>query len=164
MYNNALKKVIWFIERILIIMLAITVCIILMQIVARYVLGTPLKWSEQMARMLFIWMIMLGVPVCFYRKSTVAFDLILDLIKGNARKGVDILIDLIIFGFAAFFFIYSFQLCIETGGRMTAGVVLPQNLLYVSMPISMGLLCLVMIGRIIDSVKDLVHNKADKEA
>ncbi len=153
MYNTILKKVIWLIERLLILMLAASIIIIVLQVCARYIFKSPLKWSEQLARMLFIWMIFLGVPVAYYRNSAVRFDLILDNMTGKWRIVFEIIINTIVVFFAVFFCYCSAELCIKTGSRMTSGVVMPQNALYIAMPISMLLLVLVMVSKIFEIIK-----------
>lgn len=69
LYSKVLAKIIRVIEYILMVLLAAALIIITLQVLFRYILAAPLNWSEQTARCLFIWMIMLAVPVLFYRKE-----------------------------------------------------------------------------------------------
>lgn len=160
------KKIIWLIEQVLIILLGVAIVIITLQIVFRYLLNSPISWSEQTARCLFIWMMMLGVPVVFYKKSAMCFDLILVRMKGKLRKAVDLFIKFVILGFSAFFFYHSLVLCIQTGNRMTAGITIPQNALYISMPISMLITCLIIVCQIIEdfSMQNIEKGTEKEEA
>lgn len=155
MYSKALDKVIWLIKRILIVLLGASVVIVAFQIFFRYLLNKPLNWSEQMARCIFIWMTMLSVPCIFRAKGMIAFDLFVNALPAKAKAVTVIIVDLIVMFFAVCFFYFSVQLCINTGARVMAGVEIPQNLIYISMPISMFLLICVVLERLTDSVKKL---------
>ena len=66
------------IERILIGLMLIFVGIIVVQIVWRYILNSPLTWSEQVSRYLFIWAMLLAIPIVTRKKQDIAFDLLVN--------------------------------------------------------------------------------------
>ncbi len=152
-YSKILDRIISVIEVLLMILLAVAIVIVSTQIVFRYIFKSPLSWSEQGARCIFIWLTMLSVPCIFRRKGMIAFDLIVTHLKGKARIIFEILVQCIILFFAGYYFTVSVQQCIATGSRVMAGVEIPQNLIYISQPISMFLLVLVMIEQFADSVR-----------
>ena len=84
------------------VLLGVALIIITLQVFFRYILQNPLSWSEQTARCLFIWMIMLAVPVLFYRKGAVAFDLLVDMLPRRAQDIVKVLVQLLILGLPCF--------------------------------------------------------------
>lgn len=155
MYSKILAKIIWVIEKILMVLLGVAIAIIAAQVFWRYVLNDPLNWSEQTARCLFIWMMMLSIPVLFYRKSAVAFDLLLDAMPAKVQDLVRILIQLIILFFAGFYLKASLELCIQTGSRVLSGIEIPMNMLYSAPVVSMTLLILVTIQQILFCISDL---------
>ena len=55
--------------------LAVAVAIIAVQVFWRYVLGSPLAWTEEVSRYIFIWIVMLGIPIMFNRDIAICFDL-----------------------------------------------------------------------------------------
>ena len=57
----------------------------LVQVVMRYVFEMPLSWSEQLARYLFIWMLMLYMPVLMRRGNNLGFDLIISHFSEKAQ-------------------------------------------------------------------------------
>ena len=74
-------KVLWYITAV---MVLATIVVITMQIVWRYVLNDPLSWTEQISRYLFVWIVMLAVPVGLYRSGLYNFDLLLEKLHGTA--------------------------------------------------------------------------------
>ena len=85
-----MKRILDFIEKVikhlLIITLTAFTAIVVMQVVARYLLNSPLTWSEQVARYLFIWMIMLGTPLLFRMKGHIVFDLLFNKLPPDDAK------------------------------------------------------------------------------
>ena len=53
MYSKLLDKIIWVLEKIVMVLLGVAIVIIACQVFCRYVLESPLWWSEQTARCLF---------------------------------------------------------------------------------------------------------------
>ena len=155
MYSKILDRIIAVIEALLMFLLAAAIVIVGTQIVFRYIFNSPLSWSEQGARCIFIWLTMLSVPCIFRRKGMIAFDLITSHLPRKARILMEILVQFIILFFACYYLIVSIQQCIVTGSRVMAGVEIPQNLIYISQPISMSLLILVMLEQFFESVRAL---------
>ena len=61
-------------ELVIALLAAVTVAVTLLQVVFRYVLGSSLSWSEELARYLFIWVIFLGVASAARRGQHMAVE------------------------------------------------------------------------------------------
>lgn len=136
--------------------------IVIAQVLWRYVLSSPLGWTEQISRFAFIWIVMLGIPTIFNRNITMAFDILLGSLHGNLRTFLEIAIRILGLAFSVFWFIAALQLCISTGNRMTSGVRMPQNLLYGSQLVAAALLFLVLLKQIYEVARD-AKNPAEIE-
>lgn len=159
MYSKLLAKIIRFIEYLLMVLLGAALIIITLQVFFRYILHSPLSWSEQTARCLFIWMIMLSVPVLFYRKGAVAFDLLVDMLPRKAQDIVKVVVQLLILGFAVFYLSSSIELCIQTGPRILSGLEIPMNALYAAPPVAMVVSILVIFSNMAECIKDLTRKE-----
>ena len=106
------------IETVVTILLGLEVITIVAQIFFRYVLRAPLSWSDQACRFGLVWIIMLGVPVMFNRKATVAFDLIFQKTTGKTRTIFEIFFDLCGLFFGITFFLCSLQY-VQKSGKMS---------------------------------------------
>ncbi len=142
-----IKKSIWFIERIVIGMLALSVLIIAAQVFFRYVLNSPITWAEQAARYLFVWMIFLGIPILFHRSKPLTFDLLLSSFSARTKVIIETVIRILICIFAGFYFTYSLNLCMITGGKLVAGIEIPYNYVYSAQPIAAFLLFFVSLDQ-----------------
>jgi TRAP-type C4-dicarboxylate transport system permease small subunit len=92
-------------EYILVILSALTVVIIFGQVFMRYVLGSSLIWSEELARYLFIWMIFIGVSYGVKKQKHIAVDALMLVFKDRGKLILSIIGDL---GFLVFCFIISY--------------------------------------------------------
>lgn len=66
------------------------------QVFFRFVLNYSLSWTEELARYSFIWMHMIGASLLIEAKEHATVTIILDALKGRARKAFDGIIELII--------------------------------------------------------------------
>ena len=160
LYSKILAKVIWVVEKILMVLLGAAVAIIAAQVFWRYVLNDPLNWSEQTARCLFVWMMMLSVPVLFYRRGAVGFDLILDSMPRKIQDIMRVVIQLIILFFCCFYLKSSIELMIQTGDRILSGIEIPMNVMYAAPPVAMTIAIFVTFEQIFLCVKDFLKKEA----
>ncbi|MBP1933280.1 TRAP transporter small permease [Ammoniphilus resinae] len=52
----------------------VIVVTVIMQVFCRYILGYSLAWSEELARNLLVWLVMIGVSTAFYKGNTIAVE------------------------------------------------------------------------------------------
>ena len=145
---------------------AVVTCILLAfillvaaQVFFRYVLSSPLPWTEQAARYLFVWSIMLEMPVLFRRNANIAFDLVQKRLPVKAKKAIDIIGSLLIGAFAAIYFQAGLDLCIRSGAKLAVGLEIPIVLVYAAQPVGAALLFIVVVERIIDEVHQLISKE-----
>lgn len=151
--TKIINKLMSFVEFVLLVLMSGATLIVVAQVFWRYVLHSPLGWTEQVCRITFNWMVMLGIPVIFNRGITMAFDILLNHIRGEANFIVRVVIQVLGLAFSVFYFVASMQLCLSAVGRMTSGVKVPQNLLYGAQPIAATLLFLVLLKQLVEMVQ-----------
>lgn len=158
---KAVDKLMKVIEVAVVVLLSTAVLVIVAQIIWRYVLRSPLGWTEQVARAEFIWLVMLGIPSMFHRYITMSFDIILEKIRGRAQSVIRIMIYVIAIGFCVFYFLASLQLCLRTGNRMVPGMPIPYNALYSAQPVGAALLGIVFIKQLVETVQKMYRKEAE---
>ena len=79
-----------------IIMLAIMLIIITINIITRYLLNSPIFWSEELSRFLFIWFGFLGAAYSLGSQKTIRFTLILDKMSSKAILITDIIANIML--------------------------------------------------------------------
>ncbi|HYL79996.1 MAG TPA: TRAP transporter small permease, partial [Candidatus Acidoferrum sp.] len=64
--------------------------IMVLQVTCRYVLGSPLVWSEEASRYLYIWACYLGAPIALRRGNHIAITLFVDWLPPKVVRAVSV--------------------------------------------------------------------------
>lgn len=122
------------------------ICITLMlQVVMRYVFNSPLAWSEELARYLFIWLTFLGAALAYRLRAHIAVDILAEYLDRRvgvvparvlrgAIRGVVLL-------FLIALLVGGVTLVQETTGQITPGLRISMAWVYLAIPVG----CLIMI-------------------
>jgi len=119
--------------------------VMVLQVTFRYALNTPLTWTEEMARYLYIWACYLGAPVALRRGNHVTIVFVLErLPRGLSR--------LVALGCQALALVFFLQLAIQ-GAILVARshtveaitVPIPWSVIYLVAPVSALLMILETI-------------------
>jgi TRAP-type transport system small permease protein len=121
--------------------MAILVTMVL-QIFFRYVLSTPLTWTEELARYLYVWACWCGAPVAMRRGNHVVITVLSDRLPRRVAQMIGLVTQLI----ALFFFVVlAYQgllLTIRAHTVMAITVPIPWSAIYIAAPISAILMIL----------------------
>lgn len=69
--------------------LSLVVIVVLVGVVARYVLNISLPWSEEVARLLLVWLTFLGAAAATAQRSHIRVDTIYARFNGRRRKVIE---------------------------------------------------------------------------
>ncbi|MBR9919384.1 MAG: TRAP transporter small permease [Bacteroidetes bacterium] len=115
---------------------------VLWGVFTRYALESQASWSEELARFLLIWIGILGAAYASGQNMHLAIDLLLPKLKGDSRKRLFYLINMVVILFAlAVMVIGGLRLIYITYvlGQLSPALRIPMTLVYGIVPIS-GLL------------------------
>lgn len=110
--------------------LAALVAIVLWGVFTRFVLGAASWWTEEAARLLLIWLTMLGAAAASAARMHLGVDYFVNLLDPQARRLVAIATELAVILFAAAVLVY--------GGGVLVGETLRANQLTAALGIAMG--------------------------
>lgn len=141
-------------EIFLVVCIIIMVVIIFLQVVMRYAFNYSLSWTEELARILFIWISWIGISLGEKRGEHITITLVKDRLKGNARTiflvignilTLAILMVLIVKGIAITGQIYGMT-------STTAALHIPKWIMFVVIPISCSLMTVRILKRILTNL------------
>lgn len=126
----------------------------LMQVIWRYVFNSPFMWTEELARDLGIWMVLLGTGVVMKERRHLGFDIMPEKWKpvlGLITNGVVLFFSTSLLVSSIRFFNVSF-------GRESPAIRMPLWVLYLSLPVGFAMLLIFTvdgtIGQILSFGKD----------
>ncbi|MBU1295073.1 MAG: TRAP transporter small permease [Gammaproteobacteria bacterium] len=83
--NNIINKFERFIEYMMALALAVMFSAIFINVVLRYLFGSGIAASEELSRLLFVWLIFMGATLAVGRNSHIGFDLVQRKLPKNLR-------------------------------------------------------------------------------
>lgn len=144
-------------------LLVIFTVLTLIQVISRYLFNSPLSWSEQVARYLFIWMLMLYMPVIMRHGNNLGFDLIIKKMSDEAQNIFWIICESLIGAFAALYCLYSVQLCIKFSRKKLVGLGIKANWVYSAQIVGAFLLFVFSTELVINRIIATKQKKKEAE-
>ena len=142
-------------KAILAVTVGIMVIIIAYQVIMRYIFAHANSWSEELARYLFIYDVMIGAAIAIRRNSHLQIDILINLMKPKVRTILTIIATLAGMVFMVFLLSYSITL-VQTGARtMSAGLGIPMSIPYSCMPVGIVLMLLTSIEVLFKNISAL---------
>lgn len=142
MIKVALKLFDWLCDISSLIILYITVIVIFVQVICRYVLQVALPWTEEFARFAFIWLIFLANAMAERQKEHFRVSYFVEQAPRRVRYAFWVFGEVVIFAFFIWLFMDSLQF-VGMGKRMISTVMqLRLDWIYWALPaaIALGLL------------------------
>lgn len=110
--------------------------LIILQVIFRYLLGSSLSFSEELARFLFIWSSMLGAAMCLKRRSHIGFDLLMLHIPRGLQKYGLLITNVMSLAFYAILVIFGFKVSAVTMGQTSPAMGVKMGLIYASIAVA----------------------------
>ena len=147
----------YFEETLLVSSLVVTVSLIFMQVIMRYVFRNSLSWSEELARYIFLYQIWLGASYATKKKAHLRIEILKS--KFSGKKGIyfETAVLIIWLAFSTFLALESFNLTrmIFIRGQLSPAMRMPMGFAYASVPIGAGLMSLRLVQNIISGIKSI---------
>lgn len=158
--RKAVDVLMKFLSYILGILLSAAVIMVSIQVIWRYVLRTPIGWSDQLCRFLYVWIIMLGMPVLFHTKSATAFDFLSSKMGQKQQDILHVFVCLLTMAFAVCFCYFSWLFMMKKGVQPIPSFKgIKFFAVYASMPLSGVFLFIEMLMQLTETIKALVTGR-----
>ena len=90
-------------ELILAMIVGVLVVFLTLSVVGRYVFDIGIAWSDELARMLFVWVVFLGFAVAVRHRGNIGVELLVDRLARPARRKLILFQDIVVLAFSLFF-------------------------------------------------------------
>ena len=138
-------------EYLLVLLMVAEVIIVFAQVITRFILKSPLAWSEEIARYMFIWLVWIGAAYATKENKNIKIDLLSSKFTGAMKVFADI-------------FVAVLYIMLYTSGKVTytvyssnsiaTGSHMPMWIAWFSLPLSMALMTFRFIQNSVRSIKD----------
>ncbi|MDN7247115.1 TRAP transporter small permease [Planococcus shenhongbingii] len=129
------------------VILAVLVTVVFLQVIFRFVLGSPLAWTEELARYSLIWITFLGAAYAMSLKAHIGMELFVNLFGLPIRKALYILSTIATLSFFLMMVIQGFDMAAQSMSQLSPVLRIPMGLVYAVIPLSGCILIINMASQ-----------------
>lgn len=110
--------------------------IVFMQVVMRYFIGSSITGSEEAARYILFFLVLLGSSICVYEKSHLRIEYFYDKFSGYLKLLINILISCSVLISAFIFIYYGWELASKSMMQTTPSLQIPRGWIFMGFPVA----------------------------
>jgi len=131
-------------EKLLVALLSAMTLIVFAQVLFRYVLKSPLYWSEEAARYIMIWIVFLGASVGIRKASHLGFTWYVERSSSEVRRVCALIAHLGLLAFSLNITYYGSIITLQNTEQLSPGLQMPVAFVYACLPVG-GILCIIQL-------------------
>jgi C4-dicarboxylate transporter DctQ subunit len=140
--TRALRGLVWLTEAAAAVLIGFIVCCNAAQIFCRYVLVSPLSWTDEAMRYSMVWVAFLAGSALVFRQEHMALN-VLDAIRSSAVTWLlRTFVLLMILGFAVALITYGWPLALRNAKQLSPSAQIPLVWAYIAVPVGGVLMAL----------------------
>ena len=123
---------------------------------SRYLLGSQIRWTEELATFLLVWLVFCGAAIAYYDKAHLGINLLMTQLHPSARKIARLASLLLVLIFTAAVMVWGgIQLTMERydSGQMMSTLGIHKAWQYLAIPFNGFFIVLFNIGMLIETCK-----------
>ena len=153
------------------VLLVLLTATVFTEVIFRYLLSMPIRFSAELAMIIFPWMVFLSSIMITWSDSHIGIVIFRYAQTGIRRKIVEIVIHLTMVAFSAVMLYAGWNLAWGLRGNVLAITGITKTVLYISVPVAFSLICLILLTRLTkilmtayDAEPDLPHGSMGGES
>jgi TRAP-type transport system small permease protein len=127
--------------------------LLIAQVVTRFIFRGSMYWAGEMATWIFVWITYLGMALLYKRKNHIVVNLIDSIVTKKTKKYLETFNDIVVVIFLAAIFFYSIPVVNAHINQTAISVHISKSLLFISLPVSLGLIFLFFLDKIIRNTR-----------
>jgi TRAP-type C4-dicarboxylate transport system permease small subunit len=123
-------------------LMAVLSVVVFLGVFSRYLINDPWQWTEEAARITFLWVVFLGASVGVRRGLHFRFTLLLDNLRPAWKRPLELFANLWVIFFAGIMAVKGFSFAVLNFAQLTPTLVIPWGWVYMAVPLSGALMIL----------------------
>jgi len=140
--NSILQPVRKVVYVVVVSMFALQVIVVFAQVIWRFVFNDPFSWSEELARYLQVWIILLASSVCIHEGSHLAVDYLVHYLPFRHRKNLALLVTILMMVFVSVLIGAGIKMIITAQSQTSPALHIPMGAVYLVFPVAGTLMLL----------------------
>jgi TRAP-type C4-dicarboxylate transport system permease small subunit len=138
----------WVAGSILFVLLAVGV----LQVTSRYTGLMFVPWTEEVARLLFVWVVWIGAAAAVFRGSHIRFDFLIERLPKSMQVGIGTLVTLGLAGFLSLLVYQSYEIVRSTSSTFIT-INLSVKYTYLSVVVGSSLMLVGLLGTMLPRLR-----------
>jgi len=130
--------------------MAVICIVVFLGVVFRYVLFSPLTWTEEVARLCLVWITFLGTYLAYRRKLHISIEVIRVRLSAPVQHGIHVVVTILVAVLMGTLAIQGTRYSYAFLGSQTPLLGIPLGVVYAALPFSAALLFLVVLADLIE--------------
>lgn len=147
------------VNTLLVVLMSVMFISVCLQVFFRYVLESPLSWSEELARYVFVWISFLGAAMALGKRLHFGIDYLVNKFPPRLRAGVELITNCAILVFVLVLVVKGFQTATTARFSHSAGLNLRMDIVFDAIPVSGLIMAYYLIRQIIDDIRTMVSSQ-----
>jgi TRAP-type transport system small permease protein len=135
-------------------LIVVMFCLTLAQVIFRYLLDSPLVWSEELVRYLLVWVSMMGAAGALRIGSHFSLTTFVAHLRFGIAAAVSLLVDIAVAIFAAVMLVQGVHMTISGFSEQAVSFPLSMGWFYLAVPVGGGLMLWHMAARTVGKWMD----------
>ena len=146
---SVIRMVRWALVGIFSLMIAVTFA----QVIFRYVLRSPLPWSEELARYCFVWIVFLGATLGLERGAHIGVDILTILLPGRVQRWLAAVNEVLILAFVLLIILASVSVVDANRLQFSPALGLQMAKVYLAIPLGMAVMAVLLLGKLVEAFR-----------
>ena len=114
---------------VVVLFLAMTITVII-QVFFRFVIQSPLRWTEELARYLMIWLVLMASAIAMRNRSHLQVDVLTSALPQKPKRILTAIVDLLTIVFLCIMTYFGFKVVQSTMAQTSPAMQIPMALIY----------------------------------
>lgn len=137
--------------------IALTI-LLMLQVVSRYALNHSFTWMEELATVMFVWMIYLAISAAVTKRKHLRIDFVLEMVPFKVKRAMLVLSNVIFAAFNIYISIVMVDVIKLLGKSKTTMLGIPQRLVYVVIPVALVVTVIRLVQDTMKLMKETEEN------
>lgn len=129
---------------------------VLVQVFFRYILNSPISWTEEFSIFAMIWMAFLVAPIAYRSGANVSIEVIRNLFKGPALAVLQLVMTVLILAILVILFRHSLLYVQRGFGSTASSLPIAMGWIYIAMPLGLGGMIVVGVELLLRGLHELI--------
>jgi len=140
------------------------VALMFSSVIMRYLVNSPLTWSDQLSTWMFVWTTYLGMTVAYRQGIHIRVDILTRRLPSRSRLVVECLVDVLVGVFLVVFIYYGQKIAVRALNQVYGSLELPPSVIYSAAPISGAIVFLFLLDNLRHHLGALISPRARGDA